>query len=102
ELFDYPFGDSTISTCKIELQQDRLKMFWKNSDGQIIGTLTDLQTWISAKGENLVCATNAGIYDKALRPLGLYIENGVVLRKLNSRKNAYGNFYMQPNGVFWV
>lgn len=35
-------------------------------------------------------------------PIGLYVENSVVLRKLNVRKNAYGNFYMQPNGVFVI
>jgi uncharacterized protein YigE (DUF2233 family) len=30
----------------------------------------------------------------------LYVEAGKVLRKLNKRKDAYGNFYLQPNGVF--
>ena len=48
----------------------------------------------------MVCATNAGIYDKQLQPLGLYVEGGNQLRRLNTRKNAYGNFYLQPNGVF--
>jgi uncharacterized protein YigE (DUF2233 family) len=37
-----------------------------------------------------------------LRPLGLFIENGKVLRRLNTRQNGYGNFYMQPNGVFLI
>jgi len=49
-----------------------------------------------------VCATNAGIFDQDYRPLGLYVENSIILRKLNEHKNAYGNFYLQPNGVFLV
>ncbi len=33
---------------------------------------------------------------------GLYIENGIERKALNTRKSGYGNFHLQPNGVFWV
>ena len=33
-------------------------------------------------------------------PLGLYVENGKQLRSIVTRTSGYGNFYMQPNGVF--
>lgn len=32
----------------------------------------------------------------------MYVEQGRQLRRLNQRQNAYGNFYMQPNGVFMI
>ena len=45
---------------------------------------------------------NGGMYLTDFSPQGLYIENGVKLKKINNTKTAYGNFYMQPNGVFYI
>ncbi len=42
---------------------------------------------------------NAGMFDDKLKPIGLYVENGELLKKLN-RRNGYGNFHLKPNGVF--
>jgi uncharacterized protein YigE (DUF2233 family) len=102
DLIDYPFRDFMISVCKIDLRRDQLQMFWKDQNKVELGRFPALQAWLQSRGKSLVCATNAGIYGVDYRPLGLYVENGVVLRKLNVRKNAYGNFYMQPNGVFVI
>jgi len=44
---------------------------------------------------------NGGMYEADLSPLGLYIENGKTLRQPNTA-NAAGNFYLKPNGVFYV
>lgn len=102
DLTDYRFHDFVISVCKIDLRRDQLQMFWKDEKKVVFGRFTTLQAWLQSRGQSLVCATNAGIYEEDFRPLGLYVENHVVLRKLNVRKNAYGNFYMQPNGVFLI
>ncbi|WP_050479623.1 phosphodiester glycosidase family protein [Herbaspirillum rhizosphaerae] len=102
ELRQYRYQQTSISACYIDLQQDALRMYWKDPAGNIFGTFANLRAWLRPQGRDLTCATNAGIYDKEHKPLGLYIENGVTLRKLNTRQNAYGNFYLQPNGVFIV
>src|ERR1700692_4202755 len=102
ELIDYPFGDQRISTCKIDLRRDVIRMFWKDDNKVVLGRFSRLQALLRARGEDIVCATNAGIYEEDHRPLGLYIENGVTRRRLNLRKNAYGNFYLQPNGIFLI
>lgn len=101
-LLDYPYHEFSISVCRIDMRRDKLQMFWKDERKALLGKFSVLQTWLRARGETLVCATNAGIYGKDYRPIGLYVEDGVVLRKLNIRKNAYGNFYLQPNGVFAI
>ena len=44
---------------------------------------------------------NAGMYDEKLNPVGLYIENGVPLKKANTR-GGDTNFHMLPNGVFYI
>ncbi len=102
ELRQYRYQQININTCTIDLQQDTLRMYWKDPAGQVFGTFSALRNWLRPQGKEVVCATNAGIYDKEHRPLGLYVEGGVALRKLNTRRDAYGNFYLQPNGVFIV
>ena len=44
---------------------------------------------------------NAGMYDRDQRPVGLFVERGQVMTDLDSRAGA-GNFYLLPNGVFWL
>lgn len=44
---------------------------------------------------------NGGMYTENQSPLGLYIERGKTLQALNT-KNAKGNFYLKPNGVFYI
>jgi uncharacterized protein YigE (DUF2233 family) len=102
ELQQYRYKQISINTCQIDLQRDQLRMYWKDPTGNLFGSFARLRAWLRTQGSDLVCATNAGIYDKQHRPLGLYVEDGVTLRKLNTRQNAYGNFYLQPNGVFIV
>lgn len=41
------------------------------------------------------------MYDEDGRPIGLYVEQGQRLRRLNLRDGP-GNFHMKPNGVFAV
>lgn len=45
---------------------------------------------------------NGGMFLKDLTPQGLYIEEGVEIRPLDTTREAYGNFYLQPNGVFYL
>ena len=54
------------------------------------------------QGETLVFAMNGGMYLKDKSPQGLYIENGVMKSKVDTIRNAYGNFYLQPNGIFFI
>jgi uncharacterized protein YigE (DUF2233 family) len=52
-------------------------------------------------GGDLLALTNAGIYSEQHAPEGLHIEGGMTLSPLNL-DNGAGNFYWQPNGVFYV
>ena len=48
--------------------------------------------------------TNAGIYDRQNRPLGLYVEDGKTLVPLNMAhgNTVSGNFSLLPSGVFAI
>lgn len=86
----------------VDLERDRLELRWRDRDGHPIATIERLRE--GADGAKLLFATNAGIYDREFRPLGLHIEAGKALRALNATLGnaARGNFSIPPNGVFWV
>lgn len=88
----------------LDLARDRLELHWKAGDGRALATIEALQRWGSDDGKTLQFATNAGIYDRQFRPLGLYVEDAQTLRPLNTAQGSgsHGNFSMQPNGVFYV
>ena len=94
ELATLGSGTLAIDVCKINLQKDVVRTFWRDDDGSYFASIDRLAGRLNLKGDKLVCASNAGIYGKDLRPLGLYIENGRVFRFLNTRKEGYGNFYV--------
>ena len=102
ELSSAGKGSQILDTCKIDLTKDVVRTFWRDADGTPLGAFTRVLNSLNLHGERLVCASNAGIYGKDLLPIGLYVENGKVLRRLNTRKEGFGNFYLQPNGVFWL
>jgi len=99
-LASYGQDDQIIDVCQLNLAHDNVRMFWRAEDDSHFANFSRLSEWLLARLEKLICATNAGIYGTDLRPIGLYIEAGKMLHKLNTRKEAYGNFYLQPNGVF--
>jgi len=99
ELATHGTGDLAIDACHLKLGRDHVRTFWRDPSGVVFGNFDRLSAWLATRGETLVCATNAGIYGQDLRPIGLYVEAGQLRRKLNVRKRAYGNFYLQPNGA---
>jgi len=87
-------------TVNPQIQQ--LQFFWKNDSGNIIGNFANLKAWLESKNTELVFAVNGGMFNKDQSPQGLYIENGKVLAKADTLQAGYGNFYLQPNGIFYV
>ena len=88
----------------IDLKRDVLELRWKDADDQPFASIERLRASAAEENLRLLFATNAGIYDREYRPLGLTIVDGRTLRPLNTVKprGGSGNFGMQPNGVFYV
>lgn len=82
-------------------QDANIKLYWKNDSGKPLKTLQALKAFTAAKGQTLLFAMNGGMYKTDNSPLGLYIENNKTLAPINKR-NATGNFYLQPNGIFYI
>jgi uncharacterized protein YigE (DUF2233 family) len=94
------FNGNKYAVISIDLKKAKLKMFWKDSQNQPFKTFQKLERQLAKNGVKLLAAMNAGIFDKTFTPLGLHVQRGQQLHQLNSRTKAFGNFYMQPNGIF--
>jgi uncharacterized protein YigE (DUF2233 family) len=82
-------------------EEQRLEFFWKRPDGTPYGSIHALRSDLEAHGRKLVFAVNGGIFSEQFTPLGLYIQNGRRIYRLNLGDGG-GNFFLKPNGVFYV
>jgi uncharacterized protein YigE (DUF2233 family) len=94
-------SDGTYTICEFDPAQVQIETFNLDDQGIPLGTFGALDNMLRQQGRKLVFAMNAGMFDVALRPIGLYIEDGMQAKKLNRRAGS-GNFHLKPNGVFYV
>jgi uncharacterized protein YigE (DUF2233 family) len=76
-------------------------MYWKDDSGKSFRSLGKLATHLKKKKIDLVFAMNGGMYGSNNSPIGLFVREGIVMRPIN-RLKGYGNFYLQPNGYFFI
>ncbi|MEM9591598.1 MAG: phosphodiester glycosidase family protein [Pseudomonadota bacterium] len=98
-------GTSYI-VCAFNPATDDLRLFWQRSDGRPFRTFGAVQEALEAQGRTLVFAMNGGMYERDFTPVGLHIEQGKTLSRLNTktvtgRPSHIPNFYKKPNGVFF-
>ena len=86
---------------RIDLKKNDLRLFWKDSSNQPLKNFDNLKTWLNKQNRQLVFAMNGGMYQTDNSPLGLYVENSKLITPLNKRSGE-GNFYLKPNGVFYI
>lgn len=92
----------SVLTYKVNPSEQELKFYWKDSSDNAYYNYSTLKDHLAHEGKELIFAMNGGIFTKDHQPLGLYIENGQVLKPVNKIQSAYGNFYLQPNGIFYI
>jgi uncharacterized protein YigE (DUF2233 family) len=78
-----------------------LDFYWKNDKGEQFKNAANLSLWLKKQKRELVFAVNGGMYKKDNSPQGLYIENKIQKTKIDNG-NGTGNFYLKPNGVFYI
>jgi uncharacterized protein YigE (DUF2233 family) len=79
-----------------------LELHVAGRDGRPYRSFPALEQVLGARADKVRFAMNAGMFDEEGRPIGLAIAGGEQLRPLNRREKGYGNFHLQPNGVFLV
>jgi prepilin-type processing-associated H-X9-DG protein len=94
------FEGSRFTACRYRRGEDRIELIL-DPGGTALRSLPALRGHLGGRADTLRFAMNAGMYDRAGKPIGLYVEQGRERRALN-RRDGPGNFHLKPNGVFTV
>jgi uncharacterized protein YigE (DUF2233 family) len=95
------FNGEKFTVVEINLQRANLQLFWKRSNGSRFGNFDAIKSYLHQSSQHLIFAANAGMYNTNFDPCGLEVEGGLELAPLNLN-DGHGNFYLKPNGVFFV
>jgi len=83
----------------VDPHKEDLRLFWNDDQGKPLHDFTALGKFAASKGERLLFAANAGMFEPDFKPVGLLVQDGAEQSPLNLNDGT-GNFYMKPNGVF--
>lgn len=93
--------DERFVSYIVNPKKQNLEFFWKNERGEHFKNAENLISWLKNKNKKLLFSTNGGMYKKDNSPQGLYIENTITKTEIDT-SNGNGNFYLKPNGVFYL
>ncbi|MBX3597111.1 MAG: phosphodiester glycosidase family protein [Rhizobiaceae bacterium] len=88
------FEEALFVVCTVDTSQYSVRLALKGADGKPYERFDRL-------AHPYVFAMNAGMYHADFSPVGLYVEDGIELSPLNLN-DGDGNFFMKPNGVFYI
>jgi uncharacterized protein YigE (DUF2233 family) len=92
---------AAYTICEVDLHRHTVRLYWNQSDGTPYAYLSALPRDLEGGTGRLLFATNAGMFDSKLKPVGLYVEWGRELVHVNIM-SGNGNFHMKPNGIFYI
>ena len=93
--------EETFTSFTVDPNSAHIEFYLKNDAGENFGSIENLKDYAEKQRKRLRFAMNGGMYQEDGKPLGLFIQNGVTVTPLNTRTGG-GNFYLQPNGVFYL
>jgi uncharacterized protein YigE (DUF2233 family) len=96
-----PEEDDRFLSFVVDPATSDIRFFWKDGQGQLFRSIERVKLFAEKDKKQLVFAMNGGMYKPNNSPQGLYVEDGVYLSQLDTTSGA-GNFYMKPNGVFYL
>ncbi len=78
-----------------------IELFTSDAAGTPLRSFAKLEQLLGERASEVAFGMNAGMYDEEGRAIGLSIEKGEQLHRINKRGGG-GNFGLLPNGVFLV
>ncbi len=94
-------NDTNFVSYPVDLKRQDLKLYWKDDAGVNFKSILNLKQWLEKHKRHLLFAMNGGMYKADQSPQGLFIENQITKAGLDTSSGA-GNFYLKPNGVFYI
>ena len=98
--FREEFEGVSLTHCVADPARHRIRTVLGPEGGAPYRGMGKLAEDIAESERPVVFAVNAGMFDEAGQPIGLYIENGRELIGANTNQGK-GNFHLMPNGVFF-
>lgn len=89
------------AVCSFDPKIDDIRIFHTGGDGLPYAGFAPLERDLRQEGEYLAFGMNGGMYEHDLSSVGLLVTDSVE-RKEIARGDSWGNFYLKPNGVFYV
>ena len=86
---------------EVDPARHAVALLYADDAGRPLRTLGAALAFLEARGDSVVALTNAGIFEPDFRPTGLLVAGGETVGALNA-ETGEGNFFLMPNGVFWV
>ena len=94
-------ADARFTVITVDTTQEQLRLFLRDENGKGYKQFERVRDSLAAQGKQLHFAMNAGMYHADYSPVGLLVQDGQQVSPLNLG-DAYGNFFMKPNGVFML
>ncbi|WP_210466836.1 phosphodiester glycosidase family protein [Rufibacter roseolus] len=86
-----------------DLNVDMIRLHLKDKDNKNFFSLGTVKSYLQANHIDPLMITNAGMFTPKYEPEGLYVEDSEEKFELDTLANKpNANFYLQPNGVFYV
>lgn len=89
------------TVCIFDPAEDTIRLFGAGTLETRGATYDQLNTHLLRNGQHMSFAMNGGMYHPGYGPVGLLVEQGRETGTLN-HADAFGNFFLKPNGVFWL
>lgn len=95
------FEGTRFTVCTLDTSRDAVRMLAEDRGGAPLRTFNAAKDALGKRAGAVRFAMNAGMFDPAGEPIGLYVENGKTLKPANTNPGP-GNFHLMPNGIFSV
>lgn len=90
-----------VSYLHVSCSANELDLAWRGTSGEILRTFPAVAEHLRQQGREARFLMNGGIFEPGGIPSGLLVCVGKEERPINLM-NGNGNFYLKPNGVFYV
>ena len=94
------FENSSFTHCLAVPSRHRISTALAGADGKPLRGFAQLAASRGPNAPAIAFAMNGGMFGEDGQPIGYYVQNSQRTQTLNTR-DADGNFYMKPNGVFF-
>jgi len=90
-----------FTTIRVNVQDEKIELFLRDESGRPFHRFDRLAAWLKQRDKQLLFAMNGGMFHSDFSPVGLLVTDGLQVAPLNLAAGV-GNFFLRPNGVFFV